>query len=165
MNPAPAPTPPQPHAPPRPPPAGRVLVLDDDPAGRRLLELVLSHRGWQVLLAASVAEARTRLQGPAAGGDPHGVPGGVPDLVLLDLRLPGEDGVALLQWMRAQPALAAVPAICVSASIAPGERSRMLAAGFDAFVPKPISPPQDLLDTMARVLAARRAAPAPGAAP
>jgi CheY-like chemotaxis protein len=122
-------------------PAGReVLVVDDHALSRKHLCTVLGFHGWTVRACDSAAAARPALLERT------------PDIVLLDLQMPGEDGYALLAWMRTQAPLARVPAICVTASVPPDERERVRAAGFAAFVPKPITPPQRLLEAMARAL-------------
>jgi two-component system cell cycle response regulator len=77
--------------------------------------------------------------------------------------MPGESGYDLLAWMRTQPALAAVPVICVTASVPNSERERVQAAGFALFLPKPITPPQRLIDAVQQVLASAAAGPTPGA--
>ena len=130
------------------PRASRVHVVDDHELSRKHLRAVLSFHGYQVALSDGAASAR-----PALLAEP-------PDVVLLDLQMPGCSGYELLAWMRLQPTLAAVPAICVTASVPTSERQKVQAAGFAAFVPKPITPPQRLLDALGAVLGTRTAAPA-----
>lgn len=117
-----------------------VHVVDDDLLSRKHLRAVLSFHGYRVQLSEGGAQARPRLLAE------------VPDVVLLDLQMPGESGYELLAWMRLQPTLAAVPVICVTASVPASERERVQAAGFALFVPKPITPPQRLLDALQSVL-------------
>ena len=62
-----------------------------------------------------------------------------PDLILMDIQLPGIDGIEALRRIRAQPALTGVPVIAVSASVMPDDQRHIVSSGFDAFVPKPIS--------------------------
>lgn len=126
--------------PPASAPAREVVIVDDHALSRKHLLTVLGFHGYAVRAFDSGAAARPALLAQA------------PDLVLLDLQMAGEDGYSLLAWMRAQPALARVPAICVTASVPPSERERVRAAGFAAFVPKPITPPQRLLDAVAAAL-------------
>ena len=76
----------------------------------------------------------------------------VNNLYGVDIEEQATEIAELLAWMRQQPTLAHIPAICVTASVPASERERMQAAGFTAFVPKPISPPQRLLDALAEVL-------------
>lgn len=123
-----------------PTPRVRVHVVDDDLLSRKHLRTVLQFHGYAVTLSDGAAQARPALLAET------------PDVVLLDLQMPGGSGWELLAWMRQQPGLAGVPAICVTASVPPSERDRVQAAGFAAFVPKPISPPQRLLDALDAVL-------------
>ena len=118
-------------------------VVDDDALSRKHLRTVLAFHGWRVQVSASAAQARAALLAE------------VPDVVLLDLQMPGENGYELLAWMRQQGSLAQVPAICVTASVPPSERERVKAAGFAQFVPKPITPPQRLLDALRAVMGSR----------
>ena len=130
----------QASAPPLPP---LVHVVDDDALSRKHLRTLLAFHGYRVQLSDRGAQARPALQAQP------------PDVVLLDLQMPGESGYELLAWMRLQPSLAHIPAICVTASVPPSERERVRAAGFALFVPKPITPPQRLLDALIGVLGER----------
>jgi CheY-like chemotaxis protein len=134
-------------------PAGATVVhvVDDHALSRKHLRTVLAFHGYTVVLSDGAAAARVAL---------HATP---PDVVLLDLQMPGESGYELLAWMRTQPALAAVPVICVTASVPNSERERVQAAGFALFLPKPITPPQRLIDAVQQVLASGAAGPTPGA--
>jgi CheY-like chemotaxis protein len=133
---------PQPKTP-NPPQAAHsavVHVVDDHDLSRKHLRAVLGYHGYTVVLSDGAAQARIQMLDTP------------PDAVLLDLQMPGEGGYELLAWMRQQPALAPVPVICVTASVPTSERERVQAAGFAAFVSKPITPPQRLLDALAAVL-------------
>ena len=123
------------------PSAVRVHVVDDHALSRKHLRTVLSFHGYTVGLSPDARQARLNLLAAP------------PDLVLLDLQMPGEGGYSLLAWMRQQPVLAAVPVICVTASVPQSERERVEAAGFAGLLPKPISPPQRLLDAVRLALA------------
>ena len=79
----------------------------------------------------------------------------VPDVVLLDVSLPGMDGLEVLARMRHHPALRGVPVVAVTAHAMAGDRERYLAAGFDGYVPKPIVDDQFLIDTIEALLARR----------
>jgi two-component system cell cycle response regulator DivK len=120
--------------------AARIHVVDDHELSRKHLGTVLRFHGYAVELSADAATARTTLLAAP------------PQLVLLDLQMPGESGYELLAWMRQEPTLQHIPAICVSASVPPSERERVQAAGFVAFVPKPITPPQKLLEAVRAAL-------------
>jgi two-component system cell cycle response regulator DivK len=103
-----------------------VLVVDDDERSRKLLRVILTHHGASVRVATTGGEAMAMLEQAA------------PQVALLDIHLPDTTGTALLAWMRTRPALAAVPAIAVTASVMPADHHRMQAAGFAACEPKPV---------------------------
>jgi CheY-like chemotaxis protein len=103
----------------------RIAVIEDNEDNRILL---------QALLGDSY-----RLHEYASG--PEALAGMVhepPDLVLLDVSLPGMDGVTVLQHMRQMQGLEGVPVIAVTAHAMAGDEQRLLAAGFDGYVSKPI---------------------------
>jgi CheY-like chemotaxis protein len=104
----------------------RILVVEDNPASRLLVRDILTHRGHEVIEAVSAEEARERLSPP-------------PDLILMDLLLPGTEGGELLMGeIRSKKELAKVPVIAVTASAMSGDRERLLRAGFDGYMSKPI---------------------------
>jgi two-component system cell cycle response regulator DivK len=84
------------------------------------------------------------------------MPRRVPDVVLLDVSLPGMDGLEVLARMRSDPTLRDVPVVAVTAHAMRGDRERYLAAGFDGYVPKPIVDEGFLIDTVQTLLARRR---------
>jgi CheY-like chemotaxis protein len=103
-----------------------VVVVEDNVRSRRLVRDLLELHGF------TTVEAETAEEGlEACRLDP-------PDLVLLDIQLPGMDGVAALRALRSDPATAAVPAVAVTAYAMRGDEERLLEAGFDAYVAKPI---------------------------
>lgn len=108
----------------------RVLVIDDD---ARIVE------GLQILLRAAgaiVTAARSAAAGYAI------LEHGQIDIVLSDVGMPGEDGVSLVQRIRATPgAMQRIPAIAITALVTVDGRDRVLAAGFDRYLPKPIDVP------------------------
>lgn len=75
-----------------------------------------------------------------------------PDLVLLDISLPGMDGYAVLAALRAAPDMAKLPVIALTAHAMTGDRSKMLAAGFDDYIAKPIDDENNLLASIDRLL-------------
>ena len=77
----------------------------------------------------------------------------LPDIVLLDISLPGIDGVGVLERIRADARLRDLPVIALTAHTMAGDRERYLAAGFDAYVRKPIVNEADLLNTIADCIA------------
>jgi CheY-like chemotaxis protein len=104
----------------------RILVVEDNPLNRRLVEALLVHRGHKVLQASTVDEGRELLT-----GEP-------PDVVLLDIHIPGGGGELLLAEIRKSDVLARMPVVAVTASAMSGDRERLLALGFDAYLSKPI---------------------------
>jgi CheY-like chemotaxis protein len=103
-----------------------ILLVEDNPMNRILVRDILSRRGHEVIEASSVQQGRDRL---AAA---------VPDVVLLDIQIPGGGGEVLLLAIRAEPRLAQVPVIAFTAYAMRGDRERFLAAGFDGYLSKPI---------------------------
>ncbi|HJV87657.1 MAG TPA: PAS domain S-box protein [Noviherbaspirillum sp.] len=123
-------------------PAGyrKVLVCEDDPDVARLLALMLAQAGLASDIAFDAEQARSRL-----------LEGGY-EAMTLDLALPGEDGISLLRWMRAQEDLRNLPVVVVSAR-AEESRHRLSggAVGIIDWIPKPIDPPR-LLSTLQSVV-------------
>jgi two-component system cell cycle response regulator DivK len=105
----------------------RILVVEDDEKSRRLLTDVLQYHGFEVCAYNTgedgLADARMCC----------------PDAALLDIQLPGIDGFNVLAQLRAESAGAAMPVIAVTASVMDQDRRKILAAGFDAYVPKPVN--------------------------
>lgn len=104
-----------------------VLIVEDNEKNMKLARDVLQHQGHATL------EARTGEEGLRLAIERR------PDLILLDIQLPGMDGIAVLQRIRAEPSLDAVPVMAVSASVMPEDRRHIDDSGFDAYTTKPIS--------------------------
>lgn len=104
----------------------KVLVTDDDPFNRKLEETLLQSYGYQV---RSVASGRAALEQVAL--DP-------PDLILLDLMMPGMDGFDVVRHLKADPATAGIPIIMVTALDDSGSRARLTAAGVFDIITKPL---------------------------
>ena len=77
----------------------------------------------------------------------------IPDLVLLDISLPGMDGTEVLEWIRAQDALSGLPVIALTAHAMSGDREKYLDLGFDDYVTKPIVDEEVLMGAIERLLA------------
>ena len=105
----------------------RILVVEDNDLNLRLVRDVLQHAGYVVV------EARTGEQGVEIAQD------GPPDLILMDLGLPGIDGTEALRRLRAIKSIHGVPVVAVTAFAMDDDRERALASGFDGYVEKPIS--------------------------
>ena len=106
----------------------RILYVEDDQYNFVLVERTLS-----VLEGVEVVHAKTAAEGlEMAQRDP-------PDLVLMDLHLPGMDGLELTRTLKADEELARVPVVALTANVMKGERERALEAGCDDFVAKPFN--------------------------
>ncbi len=77
----------------------------------------------------------------------------IPNLVLLDISLPGMDGTEVLQWVRSQERLSSLPVIALTAHAMSGDRERYLEMGFDEYVTKPIVDEEVLIGAIERLLA------------
>lgn len=103
-----------------------ILIVDDNPANMKLVTFLLTSRGYEVRCAISADEAM------------HAIAERVPALILMDIQLPGMDGLTLTRKLRADPATAGVAIIAVTAYAMRGDEQKALAAGCDAYVTKPI---------------------------
>ena len=105
-----------------------ILVVDDHEENRLILHDLLDGTGFEVIEAVTGEEA-VQLAGE------H-----LPDLILMDIQLPGIDGYEATGRIRGNPALAKTPIIAVTSYALSGEEAKALAAGCDAYVAKPYSP-------------------------
>jgi CheY-like chemotaxis protein len=105
-----------------------ILLCDDDEGLRELMRVTLQPSGYQFVEAVDGEGALRELASS------------VPDLVLLDVMLPGYSGIEVLEAMRTDETLRDIPVIVVSAWQTPEDREAALAAGADAFLPKPFEP-------------------------
>jgi two-component system cell cycle response regulator DivK len=103
-----------------------ILLVEDNERNRKLVRTILEFRGYEVIEcedgAPSLELARAHK----------------PALVLMDIQLPTMDGITALGRLRADPDTARIPVVAVTASVTPGERDRVVAAGFNGYVSKPI---------------------------
>lgn len=104
----------------------RVLVVEDNASSRRLACEVLALHGYVVEGVETGEEALDAVRDRP------------PDVVLLDVQLPGIDGVEALRRLRTDPDTADLPVIAVTAYAMHGDRDQLLADGFDAYISKPI---------------------------
>jgi CheY-like chemotaxis protein len=104
----------------------RILVVEDNALNRRLVRDVLELGGHEVHEACTVDDARALLAEATF------------DVVVMDIQVPGGGGLSLLREMRGQQRLAEVPVVAVTASSMHGDRERLLQAGFDGYLSKPI---------------------------
>ena len=104
-----------------------ILIVEDNERNLKLLRDVLEYAGYDVRAARTAEDGIT-----LAVSEP-------PDLVLMDLQLPGIDGLEALRRLRASPRTAGIPVVAVTAQAMKHDRERALEAGFDGYVEKPIS--------------------------
>ena len=121
---------------------GRILVVDDEPHIRRVLDAILGKEGFDVVLADDGAEGLSAL---AAGGI---------DLVILDLLMPGAHGLEVLAKIRSDPDRGKTPVIILTAKGQDTDREAAFAGGADDFVTKPFSP-KKLVARIREILGAR----------
>ena len=118
--------------------AAKILVVDDTPQNVKLLADLLSIKGYQTL------EAITGEDGVKLAKEKK------PDLVLMDIQLPGINGIEAFRQIRADANTSRIPVVALTASVTPTDRSAITAAGFDAFISKPINL-KDFLETVKRL--------------
>ena len=104
-----------------------VLIVEDNEKNMKLVRDVLQVKGYRTLEAGSAEDgiALARAHNP--------------DLVLMDIQLPGMNGIEALGVLRADPSTAAIPVIAVTASVMQQDRNLITQAGFDAYIGKPIN--------------------------
>ena len=104
-----------------------ILIVEDDEKSRKLVRDVLTFKGYEII------EAETAEEGIRLAQERR------PGLVLMDIRLPGIDGIQALGRLRAEVATRGIPVMAMTASVMASDRQRVLDAGFDAFQSKPIN--------------------------
>ncbi|HXA19222.1 MAG TPA: response regulator [Thermoanaerobaculia bacterium] len=105
----------------------RVLVVEDNDMNMQLVEYLLEEGGYQIVKAASGEEALSI----ARGGDPV-------DLILMDIHLPGIDGLSVVREMKTDAVTSAIPILALTAHAMRGDKDRFLEAGCDGYISKPI---------------------------
>jgi two-component system cell cycle response regulator DivK len=107
-----------------------VLVVEDNALNLKLVRDVLGYAGYRVLEAGD-AERGIEIARAEA-----------PDLILMDIQLPGIDGVEALGRLRGDAATAGIPVVALTALAMKEDRERFLGAGFDGYLEKPLSVPE-----------------------
>jgi len=107
---------------------GTILYIEDNPQNLYLLTFILKAADYLVVQATS-GEAGITLANSQT-----------PDLILLDIQLPGMDGYAIAQQLRSNPALQRIPIVAVTSYAMVGDREKALAAGCSGYLEKPINP-------------------------
>ena len=105
----------------------RVLVVEDNDMNMQLVEYLLEEGGYQIVKAASGEEALTIAQ----SGEPV-------DLILMDIHLPGIDGLSVVREMKSDARTKSTPILALTAHAMRGDRDRFLEAGCDGYISKPI---------------------------
>jgi CheY-like chemotaxis protein len=105
-----------------------IVVVEDQPDSLKLLSTLLSLRGHLVIPLTSGEGLAETVQRPSPA----------PDLILLDIQLPGRDGYALLQDLKAVEGAHRWKVVALTAHAMPADREKALAAGFDGYITKPI---------------------------
>jgi CheY-like chemotaxis protein len=108
----------------------QILIVEDKDTSRELLRTVLERQGYGVLEAKDGEEALQLIKAQTL------------DLVLLDLQIPIRNGYSVLQVIRSDDRLAALPVVALTASAMQGDREKALAAGFTGYIAKPVGPAQ-----------------------
>jgi len=123
----------------------KILVIEDDPAGLRLVGYTLKKQGYEVVTASNGLEGlkKAREEGP--------------DLVIMDLMLPGVDGFEICHRLRTEPQTARLPILVLSGKTREADRDTALKVGADAYLTKPASPAEVIKQVES--LLARKAAP------
>ena len=105
---------------------GRILVVEDNEANQLLARAVLEMEGFEVEIAASAPEVHEAIRDAA------------PDLILMDVQLPGEDGLSITRVLKADPVTAAIPVVALTAHAMVGDRELAMNAGCAGYIAKPI---------------------------
>lgn len=117
----------------------RILYVEDNFHNKRLVRKILTARGYTVLEAE---DGHTGVEMALAER---------PDLILMDINIPGLDGIEATRMIKSDDKTSAIPVIALTANAMRGDRERFLAAGCDNYLPKPIST-SDLLSVVASYL-------------
>ena len=104
----------------------KILLVEDNAVNRRLAGFLLRSQGYQVSEATTAQEAFEMLKNDRA------------DLIVMDIQLPGKDGLEITKELKGQPATADIPVIAVTSYAMKGDREKALAAGCSGYVTKPI---------------------------
>lgn len=104
----------------------KILIVEDDPISLKLIRDLLGASGYLTEEATTGQEAITKAQDSR------------PDLIVMDIRLPGIDGLEVTRRLKASRITQSIPIIAVTAHAMPGDQERILAAGCQVYLPKPL---------------------------
>jgi CheY-like chemotaxis protein len=121
-----------------------ILVVDDNPQNLKLVRVLLAAEGYDVRTAVDAEDALHQLEGY------------LPRVILMDLQLPGMDGLALTRLLKADPVRRGIAVVALTAYAMKGDDDKAMSAGCDAYMSKPID--TDALPRLVAELIARRSA-------
>ncbi|HEX7830949.1 MAG TPA: response regulator [Thermoanaerobaculia bacterium] len=107
----------------------KILVVEDNDMNMQLVEFLLEEGGYEIVKATSGEEALTLTRDGAAAA---------PDLILMDIHLPGMDGLSVVRAMKAEERTSQIPILALTAHAMRGDKDRFLEAGCDGYISKPI---------------------------
>lgn len=109
--------------------ARKILVVEDNDMNMQLVEFLLEEGGYEIVKATSGEEALAITRESVSTA---------PDLILMDIHLPGMDGLSVVRAMKAEPRTSTVPILALTAHAMRGDKDRFLEAGCDGYISKPI---------------------------
>ena len=121
-----------------------VLIVEDNDKNLELVRDILQAKGYGTLEAGTTEDSLRIARAQT------------PDLILMDIQLPGMNGIEGLTALRAEPVTAGIPVVAITASVMLADREQIMRAGFDGFIEKPITV-RSLLDVVECALRARSA--------
>ena len=124
--------------------AKRILLIEDNAVNRRLAQFLLKSQGYEVWEVTNASEAFDSLKEKQ------------PDLILMDIQLPGMDGLTATKHLKADPATRDIPVLAVTSYAMKGDEAKAFEAGCTGYVTKPIDK-KVFLDAVAKALADREA--------
>lgn len=128
----------------------KILLVEDNPVNRRLAEFLLRSQGYRVREAPTAEEAFEILKTDR------------PDLILMDLQLPGMDGLRAVKQLKQDPAMQDIPVVAVTSYAMKGDRERAQEAGCSSYITKPIDKTTLLEEVASQLARSRRLSPAKG---
>ncbi len=116
-----------------------ILVIDDNLINLKLIRVILTKRGYEVRTAVNAMEALSLLESI------H------PSLILMDIQLPGMDGLTLTRKIKAHPQMSAIPIVALTAYAMKGDEEKTREAGCDGYISKPIDI-ENFINTITRII-------------
>jgi two-component system alkaline phosphatase synthesis response regulator PhoP len=123
----------------------KILIIEDDPATSRLVDYSLNHHGYQVITSSNGMEGLRKARTES------------PDLIILDVMLPGMDGFEICHRLKADPATAQIPILMFSAKAQEIDKDTGIKVGADDYLTKP-SAPSEIVSRVAKLLAKKDSA-------